>query len=80
MTRELKFTSEDFVEGPDDCYLDPDDPIHEYKRTKDIGVFNRPRTKSISRQFEEHQERMKEANELGIKPGSPAWYAMFPKS
>jgi hypothetical protein len=71
--------------GPDDCVLAPTDPVHELTASSIMGGLG-----SAARlgQYNEltHQEQASkylkqriDAQAQGIKPGSPAWYAMFPK-
>ena len=49
MTRELKFTSANFNVGTDDdsCYLDPNDPVHEFMITGNASNLNKPKQISV---------------------------------
>ena len=78
MTRELKFTSANFGVGKaeDDCFLDPNDPIHEFMINGNANNLNRPRQISVVEQATEHQRKLKLAQAQGIKPGSPAWFML----
>lgn len=78
MTRELKFTSANFNVGTDDdsCYLDPNDPVHEFMITGNASNLNKPKQISVVEQATEHQRKLQIAKEQGIKPGSPAWFMM----
>ena len=72
--KQLKYTTKDFTASADeDALLDADDPIHEYKRTGDLSVFDRPRTVALSVQAEKHMTKLAEAKAQGITPGSVAW-------
>jgi hypothetical protein len=76
--KELKFTSADFVQGSqghDDAVLDPNDPIFQ------MGVSAVPK-----RNFNDLQawqkdnpanEKARIMRETGIKPGTPAWFALW---
>ena len=78
MTRELKFSSANFGVGKaeDDCYLDPNDPIHEFMISGNANNLNKPRQVSVIQQAEDHQRKLQLAKEQGIKPGSPAWFML----
>ncbi len=78
MTRELKFTSESFGIGnaEDDCYLDPNDPIHEFLITGNAHGLNRPKRISVVEQADNYQRKLQIAKAQGIKPGSPAWFML----
>jgi hypothetical protein len=75
--KQLKYTTKDFMATADqDAQLQDDDPIHEYKRTGDATVFDRPRTVSLAVQAQKHMTKLAEAKAQGIKPGSPAWHML----
>jgi hypothetical protein len=78
MTRELKFTSESFGIGKaeDDCYLDPNDPVHEFIISGNASNLNQPMKQSVTGQAAEHQRKLEIAKAQGIKPGSPAWFML----
>lgn len=76
MSREIKVTASDYADAGDSCYLDPNDPIHEFRRTGNIGALNQPAKIPLTQQAEEHQRKLALAKEQGIKPGSPAWHAL----
>lgn len=72
--KELRFTSQNFVDtGDSNCVLPPDDPLYQYLRTNDSSVFDKPKTMSVTQQFEDHRRKLEIARAQGIKPGSPAW-------
>ena len=76
--RELRFDSSTFglSSADDDCMLDPTDPIHEFKRTGNAAALNQPKRIPMAQQFEEHSRKLELAKQQGIKPGTPAWYAL----
>jgi len=76
--RELKYNTETLgFSSPDDsCYLDPSDPIHEFRSTGNAAALNQPRRIPVAQQVAEHERKMKSAKAQGIRPGSPAWYML----
>jgi len=78
MTRELKFTSANFGVGKaeDDCYLDPNDPVHEFIVSGNASDLNKPKTTSVVEQATVHQRKLEIAKAQGIKPGTPAWFML----
>lgn len=83
MTRELRVTTQSFIgSSEDDCVLPPDDPIHQIKGAAMLGTatpalvaaaYNNKRITDIATENFKQREL---AREQGIKPGTPAWYAM----
>lgn len=84
MTRELRFTTQNIVSSnrSDDCYLDPSDPIHSLKSQGMLGTLS---PGAVSMAYDAHQRReiqtqhfqlRDEAKRLGIRPGTPAWFAL----
>ena len=83
--KQYRYTSKDFM-GSDaddedaalheDALLPEDDPIHEFKRTGDTSVFNRPGQLPLAKQAENHLNKIAIAKEQGITPGSPAWHLL----
>jgi|SaaInlV_150m_DNA_3_1039698.scaffolds.fasta_scaffold04884_7 hypothetical protein len=72
--REIVFNSKRLgISAEDSCVLPADDPIHEFRRTGNMDVFNRPKQISVLNQAEEHNKKLEMAKEMGIKPGTPAW-------
>jgi hypothetical protein len=67
--RELKFTSRDlsYSDPNEDCYLDPADPIYSV-----MGMPAAPVTKTSESYFAQRNQ----AQAQGIRPGTPAWFAM----
>lgn len=86
MTREYRITTQNVTPtGDGDCHLEPDDPIHELLASSIMGglgakarlaTYN-DATKQAT--IDKIQEQRLAARAQGIKPGSPAWFAMFPK-
>jgi hypothetical protein len=76
--RELRYNTETLglSSADDSCYLDPSDPIHEFRRTGNAAALNQPRRIPVARQSEEHQRKLALAKAQGIRPGSPAWYML----
>ena len=86
MTKEYRITTENVNPTEDgDCVLEPDDPIHALKAASIMGGlgaklrlahYNDTTQQSV---IDKIQSQRLEARQQGIKPGSVAWYAMFPK-
>ena len=77
--KQFKITTVDlFQSTDDDCYLSPDDPIHELKATSTMGglgsdsalaKYNSLRLPSI-----QGSDKGRTAREQNIKPGTDAWF------
>jgi hypothetical protein len=86
MTKQYRITTQNLVQSSDnDCFLEPDDPIHKLLISSQLGGLG-----SVARLAEYNRitaERKKSkispeveyAKFIGIRPGTPAWYALFPK-
>ena len=76
--RERRYNSETFglTSADDSCYLDPSDPIHEFRITGNASALNQPKRIPLATQAEEHQRKMELAKAQGIKPGTPAWHML----
>lgn len=88
--KQYKITSENIgTDSPDDCYLDPNDPINEIKVLQYLGGINsqsrlyeykltntQPKDEgsNISITGNEKGELMKKHN---IKPGTPEWFKLW---
>lgn len=81
--KQYRITSDNY--SPDtngDCALSPDDPIHDMVAAQYMGGLNaatriNERKAQIAVESQENKEPlMKYAQEYGIKPGTPAWYAL----
>ena len=84
MTRELRFTTQNLGSGDQsgDCYLDPQDPIHAIKSQGMLGTLT---PASLTQAYDAHRrqqipdqhlELRNEAQRLGIRPATPAWFAL----
>jgi hypothetical protein len=76
--KELRYNTETLglSSADDSCYLDPSDPIHEFRRTGNATALNQPRRIPVAQQSQEHQRKLESAKAQGIRPGSPAWYML----
>jgi hypothetical protein len=79
--RQYRITAENYM--PDaECTLSPDDPIHDMIAAQYMGGLNAAtRINERKAQAAAEAEAAKEpllqyAKEYGIKPGTPAWYAL----
>jgi hypothetical protein len=78
--KQYKITTEHLnQDSPDDCVLDPNDPINEIKRMKELaGLGYSPykvdETLNISHTGMENQKLEKKHN---IKPGTPEWFQLW---
>lgn len=87
MTKQFRITSEDFkpiADAPDDCYLSPDDLVHELKKSNLGGLGGRAALENYVAQ----QPKMNIAGsdngriqrEQNIKPGTKEWFDLwFPR-
>lgn len=84
MTRELRFSTQNLGSdnSVDDCYLDPTDPIHAIRSQAMLGTLS---PESLNMAYDAHRRRQiqtqhfqlrDEAKQLGIRPGTPAWFAL----
>ena len=81
---QYRITTETLTQASDsDCYLAPDDPIHSLKAASMMGglgsssrlaQYNQQTQNKIRNELLDQRE---EAKRQGIKPGTPAWHAMF---
>lgn len=84
MSKQYRITTENIPQSSDnDCYLEPDDPIHELKAASMLGGLGakirlaqyNDATKQAT--IDKIQQMRLQARSQGIKPGTPAWHAMF---
>lgn len=80
--RQIKITTANFLpQESDDCYLSPDDPIHELKKVSMMGGLGSSEAlanysrKQIPVSF--GFDKGKEARELMLQPGTDAWFAYW---
>ena len=82
--KQYKITSQDLNQNSDeDCYLAPDDPIHEMKALAGLGglggnarlhEYRANQGSNISVTGDAKGELMKKNN---IKPGTPEWFKLW---
>jgi hypothetical protein len=82
--KQYKITSQDLNQNSDeDCYLAPDDPIHEMKALAGLGglggnarlhEYRASQGSNISVTGDAKGELMKKHN---IKPGTPEWFKLW---
>lgn len=77
--RQIRITSADFLPVEEnDCYLSPDDPIHELKKVSMLGGLGS--TEALAKYNLSHlpqivgSDKGRIAREQGIKPGSDEWF------
>ena len=84
MTREFKFSTSNlgYSSPNEDCYLDPSDPIHQLKGQGTLCTLT---PASVTAAYDAHKRQQiadqhfqlrDEAKRLGIRPGTPAWFAL----
>lgn len=84
MTREIRFSTSNLSNSSadQDCYLDPSDPIHALQSQAVLGTltpaavttaYDAHRRQQIQ---DQHFQLRNEAKRQGIRPGSPAWFAL----
>jgi hypothetical protein len=87
--KQYRITKADILQdSPDDCYLAPDDPIHELKIASYLGGLG------SEARLQEYKAKQREINKNGdtlmsgndkaaymkqnnIKPGTPAWFELW---
>lgn len=81
MTKEFRITSQafrDIAPESDDCYLSPDDPIHQLKAASVMGGLGSSAAldqyNSIQRPTIVGSTKGQEAREQNIKPGTDEWF------
>ena len=84
MTREIRFNTDNlnYSSPNEDCYLDPSDPIHALKGQATLGTLT---PAALNAAYDAHKRQQiqdqhfqlrDEAKRLGIRPGTPAWFAL----
>jgi putative aminopeptidase FrvX len=84
MTREIRFSTSNlsYSSPNEDCFLDPNDPIHALKGQGTLGTLT---PASVTAAYDAHKRQQiadqhfqlrDEAKQLGIRPGTPAWFAL----
>jgi hypothetical protein len=86
MTKQYRITTQNLTQSSDeDCYLEPDDPIHQLLIASHMGgLGSQSKLAEYNRITAERQKakispELEYAKSTGIRPGTPAWYALFPK-
>lgn len=77
--KQYRITSADILQSDDnDCYLSPDDPIHEFIKTSNIGGIGSEnllaKYMQASRPTITGSNKGKIAREQGIEPGTEDWF------
>lgn len=77
--RQYRVTTADLNQTTDDdCYLSPDDPIHQLKGVSQLGGLGSEEALSQYRTLQlptiVGSTKGQEAREQGIKPGTDAWF------
>lgn len=69
----MRFTTQNlsYTDPNEDCYLDPSDPLY--------SVVYPGRSQVVS-QASDHFDLRAQAQAKGIRPGTPAWFAMTQSS
>ena len=86
MTKQYRITTQNLTPtSDDDCFLEPDDPIHQLLIASHMGglgsqtklaEYNRITAERLKAKISPELEY---AKSTGILPGTLAWYALFPK-
>lgn len=84
MTKEIRFSTSNlsYSSPNDDCFIDPSDPIHQLTGPGTLGTLTPAAVNAAydahKRQqiADQHFQLRDEAKQLGIKPGTPAWFAL----
>jgi len=86
MTKQYRITTQNIhPQDEGDCFLDPLDPVNGLKATSimgGLGTINRLAEYNLKTQEDQIKkilDQRQQAETLGIRPGSPAWLAMFSK-
>lgn len=80
--KQYRITKDNILQdSPDDCYLAPEDPIHELKIASYLGGLG------ANERLAEYKAKLKQPDigsdkgriqrEQGIKPGTPAWFELW---
>lgn len=79
---EYKITSQDIIPKSDnDCYLSPDDPIHELIASGSLGslggesLLHKYRNRQLPTINSSNKGQIQ--REMNIKPGTPEWFKLW---
>ena len=81
--KQYRITTQDLNQSADDCYLAPDDPIHELKALAGLGGLggearlHEYRVSQGSNVCVTGNENGRIQREQNIKPGSPEWFKLW---
>lgn len=80
--KQYRITSQDIIQNaPEDCYLSPDDPIHELKISQQLGGLGSQQRLDAHRatKFDNNISINKgqEQQEKNIKPGTDEWFKLW---
>ena len=84
MTKEYKINSTNVNPTDlDDCFLEPTDPIHALNASSIMGGLGASvrlaeyNELTQQKNTEQYFKNVEQAKSQGIRPGTPAWHAMF---
>jgi hypothetical protein len=79
--KQYRITTQDLIHQElDDCYLAPDDPVHDLIKTSSLGGIGSQEAlaKYLSRAPKiEGSDKGRIQRELGITPGTPSWFGLW---
>lgn len=89
--KQFRITRENILQdSPDDCYLSPDDPIHELKISSYLGGLGSEQrlreykakqqtinNSTVKDGFMSANDKAKYMKEYNITPGTPAWFELW---
>ena len=80
--RQYRITTADLLPSEEnDCYLAPDDPIHELKKVSMMGGLGSEASLANYRNLQAPiiagSDKGRIAREQGIKPGTPEWFQLW---
>jgi hypothetical protein len=84
--KQYYITKENIIQdNPNDCYLTPDDPIHELKIVSYMGGLNaterlheyNAKVREATRVGSNSINKAKYMKDYGIKPGTVAWFELW---
>lgn len=78
--RQYRITTADLLPSEEnDCYLAPDDPIHELKKVSQLGGLGSDNALAIYNTLNlpkiQSSDKGQIAREQGIKPGTDEWFS-----
>ena len=84
MTKQYRITTQNMDYGvEDDCFLAPEDPVYPLIASSIMGGLGSQARLAQYNEYTQQELSSKyfktriDAQAQGIKPGTPAWYAMF---